>query len=628
MCGITGLLYKDGTKPEKRLVQAMSRTLYHRGPDEEGYYFDSCIGFGIQRLKVIDLNTGTQPIHNEDKTIWTILNGEIYNYKDLKKTLINKGHKFYTKSDTETIVHAYEEWGLNFAEHLNGIFGLALWDKNNQRFILARDRLGVKPLYYYDTPNMVIFGSEIKAILLHPDVQADIDFEAFSNYFHFAYTPAPLTMFKNIKKLLPGHILVFEKGMTRITKYWDVQYKIEEHFSEQDWLKKLDSLMKSAVKKQLISDVPVGLFLSGGIDSSILAYLISQVSEHSIKTFSIAYKEKHYDESGYAKLVADHFHTDHYEFVVQPDIIETLPKIVEHLDEPLANSTALATLLLSELTKKKVTVALNGAGGDEIFGGYDRHRRENFLYRYTKIPKVLRTLILTVIDKLIPGSNENITDFKRRVRMITNSANMSLSNRYIEWTSVLSADCREMILTDNKLYSNSLEDSLVYIKSYFNNSNIDDLSKMLYVDTKTYLVDDILTMTDNMSMAHGLEIRVPFLDHEVVEFAATIPAKYKVKSGRSKYLLRNYLAKTLPKDIWDRPKQGFNVPISSWFRKDKYFEYAMDTILNNRNRNRGLFNVNGIENILIEHKNGNKDYGDAIWLLLNFELWCQRYLDT
>lgn len=628
MCGIVGILNKDRSAVDKNLIKSMSRVLRYRGPDEEGFYWDSWIGFGIQRLKVIDLKTGSQPIHNEDGSVWTVFNGAIYNYQELHNILKCKGHKFYTVSDTETILHAYEEWGDRFLQHLNGIYGFALWDKTEQRLLLVRDRLGVKPLYYYETPNMLVFASEIKALLLHPAVKREIDFDAFNNYLSLAYVPAPLTMFKNTKKLLPGHMLIWQGGITKIKQYWDVSYEVEEGISEQTSLDRLHSVLKRAVRSQLISDVPLGIFLSGGIDSSILVSLMSQIKERPVTTFSIAYEEDYYNESGYAKLVADHFRTDHYEFLVRSDIFQELPEIVEHLDEPLADAAALPTILLSKLAKEHVTVVLNGAGGDEIFGGYDRYRRQKFLDWYMKVPEGIRKLVLIVIEKLVPGDIGNFKAFKNRAKMIAEAAKVPLSERYITWASVLSADCRGMILSDQLKREISQNDVFLHIKSYFDNSDLDDVSTMMYVDAKTYLVDDILTMTDKMSMAYGLKIRVPFLDHDVVEFAATLPVRYKVRNGKSKYLLRKYLSNNLPKRIWNRPKQGFMVPISSWLRKKGYFEYAREILLSKSAMNRGLFNAKGIERILIDHQKGYEDYGGAIWALLNFELWSQKFLDN
>ena len=614
MCGITGIINKDGAAINKGLVLAMSRAVRHRGPDEEGYYFDQQVALGIQRLKIIDLETGSQPIHNEDKSIWVVLNGEIYNYRDLRRELEAKGHKFYTRSDTETIVHAYEEWGDNFIEHLSGIFGFALWDTKRQRLMLVRDRVGVKPLYYYEAKNLLVFGSEIKSILLHPAVERELDFEAFNNYLYFAYVPAPLTMFKGIKKLMPGHRLVWQGDSSNIRQYWDVSYNINADISEQEALERLQQLLRKAVKDQLIADVPLGLFLSGGIDSSILASLMAGEMDRPVTTFSIAFDEGQYNESKYAKQVAEHFGTDHREFVVRPDIIKELPKIIEHLDEPLANSTALPTFLLSKLAKEKVTVVLNGAGGDEIFGGYDRYRRQSFLSWYKKFPAGVRSLAHLAVEKLIPGIGTNLKTFKRRAEMIANALNLPLDERYVTWASVISADCREMILSER----------VKMVRSHFGPPDLDDVNKMMYADTKTYLVDDILTMTDKMSMAHALEIRVPFLDQAVVEFAATLPAGLKVGKGKSKYLLRKLLAQSLPESICNRPKQGFMVPISCWFREDKQIGFARDILLSPSAKKRGLFSLKGIEKMLAQHQTGERDHGGAIWALLNFELWYQN----
>lgn len=625
MCGITGILDKDGSAIDRSMLQMMSRAVHHRGPDEEGYYFDQHVALGIQRLKIIDLETGSQPIHNEDKSVWVVLNGEIYNYRELKRQLEDRGHKFYTRSDTETIVHAYEEWGDGFIEHLSGIFGFAIWDTGNQRLLLARDRIGVKPVYFYETKNLLVFGSEIKSLLLHPAVERALDFEAFNNYLYFAYVPAPLTMFKNIKKLMPGHMLVWQGGKTEIKQYWDVSYKIENNISEQEALERLQVVLKNAVKSQIVSDVPLGLFLSGGIDSSILASLMAGIMDRPVTTFSIAYDEGNYNESKYAKQVAEHFRTDHHEFVVRPDIFKELPKIIEHLDEPLANSTALPTIILSKLAKEQVTVVLNGAGGDEIFGGYDKYRRQSFLDWYKKLPEGVRSLMHLAVEKLVPGVGANLKIFKHRAEMIADALNMPLDERYLTWASVISADCRKMILSE-QTEEKFRDVNPLRVKSYFGDPDLDAVNKMMYADTKTYLVDDILTMTDKMSMAHGLEIRVPFLDHKVVEFAATLPAGLKVRKGKSKYLLRKLLAQSLPESICDRPKQGFMVPISGWLRQDEYIGFARDILLSQTAKDRGIFNMSGVEKMLVQHQKGEKDHAGAIWALLNFELWYQRFM--
>lgn len=627
MCGIAGVLHKDDRPVDRVVLEKMCGVMQHRGPDDEGFFFAGHVGLGVRRLKIIDLTTGHQPIHNEDRSIWIILNGEIYNFPDLRSGLESKGHRFYTNTDTETIVHAYEEWGDAFVERLNGMFAFAIWDQREKKLVVCRDRLGIVPLYLYADDRKLIFASEIKAILQDQSIPRRVSLPGLGSYLTFAYVPAPWTMFEGIQKLLPGHMLIHHCGRTTIRQYWDYSHTESEGRGEKGYLNELCERLKESVRLRLISDVPLGAFLSGGIDSSIIVALMSELMDEPVKTFSMGFEEEGYNELSYARMVAEHLGTEHYELKVSPWDIEVLPRLIWHLDEPLADAAALPTYFLSEFARQQVTVVLTGTGGDELFGGYDRHRRQRFLQTYARVPRFARERLIWPLARRLPAANGLLTRLVSRVGMVTEGAALSLKDRYVRWMSVLPTSAQQTVLSADVLQAMESVDYLEPVTRYFMPCQAgEDLNRMLYVDAKTYLTDDILTMTDKITMAHSLEARVPLLDHHLVEFAATVPASLKVRGWETKHILRKYLAASLPREIWDRPKHGFTVPVGLWFKGDLN-DFASQVLLSSQAVSRGFFNPAGIKDLLRQQKGGTNDLGGGIWSLLNFELWCCQFID-
>lgn len=561
----------------------MTNTMYHRGPDDEGHYIRQNVGIGMRRLSIIDLMTGHQPIHNEDKSIWTVCNGEIYNYKELRVRAEALGHKFYTKSDIEVIIHLYEEYGENFLDKLIGMFSLAIWDERQNKLILARDRIGIKPLFYYIDDHKLIFGSEIKSILLGSNVVRDIDVYALSQYLTHNFVPAPLTMFRGIKKLLPGCILIYQNAKATIKQYWNITYIESDKHSEAYFSNRLYEILRSSVQRHLVSDVPLGAFLSGGIDSSVLVGMMSALVDKPVKTFTIGFEEEGYDESKFARMVAKRFRTDHYELIVKPDTVNILPKLIWHLDEPLGDSCALPMYYLSKFAREYVKVVLSGDGGDELFAGYDRYRREKFSAVYGTVPPFIRKSLIWGLISRFPDGNHRIRALKSRTEFFNKNVDLPLEKRYLQSTEIMSADIKYQLLTQEVKHNFDTSNTTDSISLYFSDSAASNsLNKMLYVDMKTYLPDDLLTKVDKMTMAHSLEARVPFLDHNLVEFAATIPVHLKLKGFiKTKYLLRKYLKQYFPSEIYNRRKKGFNLPVGEWLRKGLR-DFTQQTLLDSK----------------------------------------------
>lgn len=641
MCGICGFVGNE----DENLLKRMLGVLSHRGLDDEGVYFGETlnvkgeryrVGLGHRRLAVIDLSlAGHQPMSNEDGSIWITYNGEIYNFRKLGEKLKVKGHRFRSKSDTEVIIHAYEEWGVGCVNKLRGMFAFALWDSNDEKLFLVRDRIGIKPLYYSQFQDKFFFASEIKSILQYGGFERSIDHQALFYFLTFLYIPAPLTIFKNIKKLPAGHMLIYKNEKIEIRKYWDLKFSHQSSVTShqkgaiQKYCKeKVYQVMKETVESHLVSDVPLGVFLSGGMDSSTVVGLMSELSPKPVKTFSIGYgrEAKSYNELEYARIVAKHFKTDHYEFILDPKVIEILPKIVWHLDEPLADSSAILTYLVSEAAKRHVTVALTGIGGDEVFGGYPRYIGAMLAEYYARIPFQIKKKGSRWVEYLPENSkSRNIPGWiKRFIRAGTLPEDL----RYISWVSFLNPSKKEAIFTQEFLSEVGSFDPLGLHQNYYNKLETKDkLKKISYLDTKTYLPDDLLMMGDKMGMANSLEIRVPFCDHEVVEFAFSIPTELKFKGFKLKALMKQAFSELLPPQIIHREKRGFMVPISQWFKKElKPFTLKLLSEENVRKRN--ILKYDYVKWVLDRHFSGKQNLSDQIWAILTLEIWYRIYIDN
>ena len=613
MCGIAGIYSPVPDEISTPSLRAMCHEIIHRGPDAEGYYRDDNIGLGMRRLKIIDLKGGHQPIHNEDCTIWTVFNGEIYNYKELRKELQQRGHSFYTESDTETIVHLYEEYGLDFVHKLNGMFGIALWDKCRKKLVLVRDRMGIKPLSYCLHEGRVVFGSEIKSILVQKSVPEEISHTSLDYYLTYGYVPAPHSIFRHVKKLLPGQMLVFEDGKAELKKYWDFSVHTESGRSEKYYQEKLLDLMSQAVERRLVSDVPLGAFLSGGIDSSTVVGLMSRLRKQPVKTFSIGFDEDKYNELSDARKIAKFFKTDHTEFVVKPDALALLPKLVRAFDEPFADSSAIPTYYVSKLAREHVTVALSGDGADELFGGYPRYiddRKDAFCSR---IPLTLRKNIFAPAGLKMPLGPH----YKKYLHYISKTD----EQRYLQRVGLFPMELKNSIYSKSMFEELKQFDAWGYAYELMQATPADTASGRIFnFDAKTYLPFDILTKVDITSMMNSLEVRVPFLDHELVEFALSIPADLKIKNGQRKYILKKAISNLLPDDVLQKRKQGFALPLDMWFR-NQLKDFTHDTLTSQEFRNQGFFSTTRITEILESHQKGPWDYSPLLWGLLFFQEW-------
>jgi len=625
MCGICGIYGFDslGT-PSHALIKKMNQVMVHRGPDDEGYYFDEKVALGMRRLSIIDLVTGHQPIHNEDKNIWTVYNGEIYNFPELRKQLQEKGHKFYTKSDTEVIVHLYEEEEERFVEKLNGMFAIAIWDKKKNKLLLARDRLGIKPLHYLKLKNQFVFSSEIKS-LLQTDYQREIDFDSLSQFFTFEYIPAPQSIFKEIKKLLPGHMLIIQNNQIKISSYWDVKHEYKQLKKEDDYAEEIYKRLKESVKKRLISDVPLGVFLSGGIDSSSVTGLMSQVAPSKIKTFSIGFEEESFNELGYAKKVADYFGTDHQEFVVRSDLVkELVPVLMKYLDEPLADASIIPTYIISKLARKYVTVALAGDGGDELFAGYDTYKAYQVARLYRKVPKFIRDKLVKRIVYLLPASKKRLSfEFKAK-KFISGIDHPPEISNYIWWGAYNPVEKENLFSPELKSYFG--KDPYCPVFDHSENCQArHTLDRLSYLDIKLYLQDDLLVKVDRMSMANSLEIRVPFLDHNFVDFATSIPSFLKLKGLRTKHILKKTMGLHLPREAIHRPKIGFDIPLGVWIRNELR-DFTLSVLSPSNLKNHGFFNDSYIKKLLEEHFEGLHNHRQLLWPLIIFQFWYDEYM--
>lgn len=620
MCGIAGLVYNDRCSTvEPEVLKRMCTVIRHRGPDDTGLMVQGRVGIGMTRLSIIDVAGGHQPIHNEDKSVYIVFNGETYNYKELRENLKKKGHRFYTSSDTEVIVHLYEEYGEECVQYLRGMFAFAIWDKKKEQLFIARDRLGIKPLHYYDDGKRLLFSSEIKSILQVPGVQRQMQPSALVKYIPFGYVPDPETMFKGICKLPPGHSLTYKRGKISIKRYWNVEYKYEKVQKEEFYVERLLEILSEAVKMRLISEVPLGAFLSGGVDSSMIVALMAKQMTEPVKTFSIGFENQSYNELKYARMVAEQYGTDHHEEIVNPDAESIILDLVRQFDEPFSDSSAIPTYYVSKMAKKAVTVVLSGDGGDELFGGYNHYQEGNLSRFANLIPDLFKRTILKNLSKVLPEWSPGLNT----LRFMACNENERIVRKYSRGLSSIHNEIFSREICEQVATTDPSETILQYIDEV---SGMDNLSKLQYLDTKTYLPCDILTKVDRTSMMVSLEVRVPILDHHLVEFAATIPPELKIKGMNTKYIMKKAAERLIPKEVIYRPKQGFGVPIGSWIKKD-WSEMAHELVLSDRAVKRNNFNPKFLETVMSEHRSGRRDHNYIIWTLMMLELWYREMID-
>lgn len=623
MCGICGIFeYERRTDIPGDVVHRMNQTMIHRGPDDGGVFVGPGIGLGHRRLSIVDLVGGHQPMSNEDGSVWVLLNGEIYNYPELRTELLARGHKFTTKSDTEAIVHLYEDYAEGCFAKLRGMFSIALWDSRNRKLVLARDRVGKKPLFYAASGKQISFGSELKALLAGGGIPRDIDEQALSDYFSFGYIPAPKTIYRSVRKVMPGHYLVASASGIRESCYWDLSFaKVEQH-DEAEWCERLRHELCDATRVRLMSDVPLGAFLSGGIDSSSVVAMMSHLMKRAVTTCSIGFEEKRFDEAEYARQVSRLFSTDHHEETVRPNALEILDKLTWHFDEPFADSSAIPTYYVSKIARSQVTVALGGDGGDEGLAGYRRYKLDYYENRFRNyFPEGFRRAVFAPLGRWYPPLAWAPRVF--RAKATFQSLSRSPLEGYFNSVSYFRPDDKAKLFTSEFLKSLHGYDSFNVFQHYYDRADTDDpLSKIQYVDIKTYLTDDILTKVDRASMAVSLEVRAPMLDHKFMECAASIPSGLKLKNGVGKYILKKALEPILPKDILYRPKQGFAVPLDVWFRRDLK-DLAHQVILETDD---GILDRHFLRKIWDEHQKGYYDRSALLWATLMFRKWRQVFL--
>ena len=624
MCGIAGIVSaQSGDRIDAETIHRMCQSIVHRGPDDEGLFVKDGTGLGMRRLSIIDVAGGHQPVFNEDKSIWIVFNGEIYNFAELRPELESRGHRFSTHSDTEVIVHLYEEMGAECVQKLRGMFAFALYDQREKRLLLARDRFGKKPLHYALDGGRLYFGSEIKAILAVAPELAKVNQEALLQYMYFGYIPDPATAFTPIQKLPPGHLLEFEKGQIRLRKYWDLpRYGTHEPRSEEECLEELEWRLAEAVRMRLISEVPLGALLSGGTDSSTVVALMARASSSPVKTFTIGFKHDDFNESHYARIVAQRFGTDHHELILEPNVVETVETLTRSLEEPFGDSSMLPTYYVSCMARQHVTVALAGDGGDEVFAGYDRYgihaRRRIFEHVPDAVWRWYREYLYPRLPEAMHG------------RKFAYNVSLPWRERYVDGVSFLPAFEREMPLLSDEFRAqvSGFENPQNILFRYFEQAPADDpVSQMLYVDTKTYMTADILTKVDRMSMAASLEVRAPILDHVFVEWATGLPPEWKLRGRKQKYILTKLAERVgVPKEALYRRKQGFALPLVHWIRNELK-DLLMTVLLEPRTLQRGYFNPEGVRRLLEEHFSGRRVHSQRIWRLLMFEMWHRNFLE-
>ena len=625
MCGIHGFFQLDGTRANPEWLAKMGRVTVHRGPDDAGAYADGPCAIGMRRLAIIDLAGGHQPIANHDGSLVVVCNGEIYNYRELRRELQAAGHVFKTESDTEVVLHAYAQWGERFVERLNGMFGFALWDARRQTLFVGRDRLGIKPIYWLADGKRVAFASEAKALLELPHVAREVDPQALAAYLELGYVPAPLSIFRGIRKLPIASVLKISASGVAITSYWQPPTAVDPRVSAADWAQRVRARLEASVKMQMVSDVPIGAFLSGGIDSSAVLAFMSRHSDAPVKTYSIGFDggaaERFYNELDPAREVAKMFGTDHHEILVKPDVVRLMPKLLWHMDEPIADSAFVTTYLVSEFARRDVKVILSGVGGDELFGGYRRYLGEHYMRYVDWLPQGAKRGAARLAGMLPSDRHSKWLNYSRLAKNFLGAAASPFTERYRAYVGAHSSDEATHLMVNPPL------ERFEAIAAAFDASGGDDaLARMFAVDARTQLPDDLLMLTDKMTMASSLECRVPLLDHELVELAAQIPAHVKVAGGELKSVLKKALADVLPREVLYRPKRGFGAPMGAWMKGA--LADMLDGALSQRSiESRGLLHHAPIARLIADHRANRIDGTDQLLALLNLEIWCRVYLD-
>ena len=626
MCGICGVIHLTGEPIAPGLLQAMNNTLKHRGPDGDGCFIAGGVGLAMRRLSIIDLAGSDQPLHNEDQSLAVIFNGEIYNYRDLRHDLTQRGHRFRTNGDGETIAHLYEEYGAGCCEHLRGMYAFALWDSREGRLLLARDRMGQKPLYYYHDRDIFVFASEIKAILAHPDVPRASNFRAdpsslLGRYLSFGYVPASHTAFQNIFMLQPATSLQLNAdGQAKTATYWDIGKQAplaaaNPHAKPEDYIAQLREQLEEAVKLRLMSDVPLGAFLSGGLDSSLITALMRRHSNANVKTFSIGFEgDDSFDETPYALQVADFLETDHSVFRVRPQAMELLSDLVWHHDQPFADSSAIPTYLVSKLAREQVTVVLTGDGGDELFAGYDRFRAIRFFQRLSPVPAPLWSSLIKLMSRLPEG--RDYYSWSRRLRLFARAASKPLGAAYFDLVRLFDDD----LIRGISIHAGQVPQDL---SNYTSGRLGNVVIGLVEANMRSYLPDDLLIKVDRCSMQASLEARSPFLDHKLVEYAAAIPFNLKLHRGRTKFILKEVARGLLPDKIIHRQKHGFGIPLGAWLRED--IAPVRDILLSQQAHQRGLFNMDALKTLIDEHASRKRDHSRKLWALLTLETWHRQW---
>ncbi|MFP5263028.1 MAG: asparagine synthase (glutamine-hydrolyzing) [Blastocatellia bacterium] len=626
MCGIAGMCGPEtgmSAAESRDVLSRMCRVIEHRGPDDEGFYVEGGTALGMRRLSIIDLFTGHQPITNEDGSLWIVFNGEVYNFREIREGLVARGHVFQSNTDTEVILHLYEERGEDCVEPLRGMFAFAIWDARDRSLFLARDRVGVKPLHYTLAGGTLVFASEIKSLLQHPAVRREVNAEAISDFLSFGYVPDPASAFAGVAKLPAGHTLTFKDGKVTTRRYWDFQYAdgaaAGPARDERYYTARLLDLLDESIKLRLVSDVPLGAFLSGGIDSSAVVAMMARHMGRPVKTFSIGFSESSFDELHYARIAARHFNSDHHEFVVTPDVCKIVEEVVWHHDEPFADVSSIPTYIVSKMAREHVKVVLSGDGGDELFAGYERYVIDRSRERFARIPRFVRKNVMLKVSSAMPRAAYG-KNFLRNI-------SLDAGERYIDSLSLLNRQSKSELISGEFKRSLGAHDSSEQFERLLAASNSSvQINRLLYLDSKTYLPGDILTKVDRMSMAHSIEAREPLLDHKLIEFVQTIPASLKLRGLETKHVLKRALEGLVPREIINRPKQGFGVPINKWLNNDLR-ELLGDTLTDRRTRQRGYFDAGAVDALLDEHRRGRRDHALQLWGLLTLELWHRAFID-
>jgi len=640
MCGICGKISLGASSDvSENLIRRMCGVLKHRGPDDEGVYIYPSpypsprrgegikVGLGHRRLSIIDLSrAGHQPMTNEDETIRIVLNGEIYNFLDLKADLEKKGHKFRSHTDTEVILHLYEERGVDCIKALRGMFAFAIWDEKKEILFLARDRIGKKPLFYSYKNDTLMFASELRALLQNTEISRDIGLASIDDFLNYQYIPAPFTVFKAVMKLPPAHFLKWEKGEIKIERYWEIKYTDKLKLKEEEYCEAILDLLKECTKIRLISDVPLGAFLSGGVDSSAIVAMMAQLMDRPVKTFSIGFERESFNETPYSRVIAERFGTEHREFIIKPNALEVLPELISHFGEPYGDSSAIPTYYLAKMTRQDVTVALNGDAGDESFGGYERYIANKLIQRYQKPVSVFTKLFGKVINNIPETTNKK--DTVNRLKRFLNSAGSDENAGYAGLMAIFNERERKGLYSDHIRHEIETNRHKNIISDNLKNSDTADLiDSMLFTDLMTYMPGDLLPKVDITSMANSLEARSPFLDHKFLEFTARIPSGLKIKGFTTKYILRKALKKILPVNILKREKMGFGVPVGEWLKNDLK-AYAYEVLLDSKSAKRGYFKTEKVRELLDNHMAEKINNGGKIWVLLNLELWHRMFIDN